>query len=238
MNKVTKSTKYFFHAIEYVRRLNTPLRFFNRDWFVNERIVEIPFVHQYFDINKLPKMNILELGCTRSALSLELSSMGAQVTGVDLRPYFIDHQNFTFHQENLLNLKFENKFDAVVSVSTVEHIGLGAYGEAENFEDLHAVTDKLTELLKPGGHALVTVPFGIKSQDDFLRSFSYDQIKKLFRAKSMTLTDEYYYCRETKEFKYWKPCTRKEIEKISNVVADRGPTGVNGVGCFVWTKAN
>ncbi|WP_332999757.1 SAM-dependent methyltransferase [Microcoleus sp. A2-C5] len=67
-----------------------------------------------------------------------------------------------------MNLQSEEKYDAIVSLSTVEHIGQkgdpsGGYGEQEENRDLEGplkAIAKIYDLLAPDGKALITVPFG------------------------------------------------------------------------------
>ncbi len=55
----------------------------------------------------------------------------------------------------------DETFDAVTCLSTIEHIGLGAYGESqsEEGEDVAAMR-RIRELAKPGGVLVLTVPYG------------------------------------------------------------------------------
>ncbi len=105
-----------------------PFRFFDqRGYIVNERIIEMPFI--FSELGARPgKLKILDVGCTNSWLSISLASLGHEVYGVDMRSYSFSHPNLVFFQGDVLNLK-ETGFDAVVALSTLEHVGLGAYGE-------------------------------------------------------------------------------------------------------------
>jgi hypothetical protein len=165
---------------------------------------------------------------------MQLAALGYQVVGIDLRDYRFTHPNFTFHQLNLLEFVDRKGFDYIVSVSTVEHIGLGAYGEKQGTRHLEDVVAKLIHLLRPGAKLIVTVPVGQEYQDGFLRSFTCGQIRSLFRSEDIALLDERYYLRE--HLKFWRPCDCRETRYMSNSKADTGPTGVNCVGCYVWRK--
>ena len=58
-------------------------------------------------------------------------------------------------------------FDAVVSVSTLEHVGLGWYGDPEgDVEKPGRVIAEMARVLKPGGWMLLTVPIGLKMTKD------------------------------------------------------------------------
>jgi SAM-dependent methyltransferase len=93
------------------------------------RIAELPFVHQNLRLKESCK-HILEVGCTESRLAMELASLGYEVCGIDIRKYPFKHPNFNFILGDICNAPFQSdSFDAVVSVSTIEHIGLGLYGD-------------------------------------------------------------------------------------------------------------
>ncbi len=235
LSKTLIKTKVFMDSINnpYSTYFNTPVKFIKNDWYVNERIVEIPFVHRHIDLDGDGKI-ALEFGCTRSELAIQLASLGYKVYGIDLRPYQITHPNFHFYQGNILDFNKNIKFDLITSVSVLEHIGLGAYGETEGSDILNKISNKLVEWLKPGGKLLITVPVGIAYQDKFLQSFSYKDFISLFSQPELILEEELFFSRT--EFKYWKPNDLRNAGKFSNKIEDRGPTGVNFVGCFAWRK--
>ncbi|HSE84296.1 MAG TPA: DUF268 domain-containing protein [Thermodesulfobacteriota bacterium] len=218
----------------YSSHFNTPIKFKHGEWYVNERIIETVFVFNHIGLNGVGK-RALEFGCTRSHLALQLASLGYEVCGIDLREYKFTHPGLKFYQQNLLYFEDGEGFDYVTAVSSIEHIGLGAYGEDKNESDLHQVTAKLAGLLKPGGKLIVTVPFGQEYEDEFLRSFTYDSIISLFPREGISLVDERFYYRTN--HKFWSPCGIQEAQVISNSKSDRGSTGVNCVGCFAWEKA-
>ena len=217
--------------ISYSALFNTPIKFGDNHWFVNERIIEEVFVHSQVPLDA-EGQRLLDFGCTRSNLALQLASLGYEVIGVDLRQYPFAHPHFTFHQTNITEFDDAEGFDIITSVSTIEHVGLGAYGEERDTSTLEATTRKLTDLLKPGGRLIATVPFGQQYEDEFLRSLNYVDVIQLFG--DLDLTAERFYARQ--DFKYWRPVDLRQARSISNAPEDRGPTGVNCVGCFVWSK--
>jgi len=96
-----------------------------------DRYIEYPFV-----IRNLPKppAKVLDVGCSGSCFPLLLTGFGYDVFGVDVREYAIINKmkfsNFHFIKEDIRKNYFsDNYFDAVIAISTVEHIGLfGRYG--------------------------------------------------------------------------------------------------------------
>ena len=98
-------------------------------------------------------------------------------------------------KKNILDLDEKNKYDYLISISTVEHIGLGAYKEPADESHLNKVMTKVSDLVKIGGKVIFTVPFGLETQDDFMRSFTIDQINSLFTASNMKLAKQKFYKR-------------------------------------------
>jgi SAM-dependent methyltransferase len=220
-------------SVYYSTHFNTPIKFIDEDWYVNERIVELAFVHNQIELDGQGK-RVLEFGCTRSDLVLQLAALGYQVVGVDLREYKFAHPRLALYQGNILDFQDSEGFDYITAVSTIEHIGLGAYGEGPSTTDLVEVTSKLCRLLKSGGKIIVTVPFGIAYEDEFLRSFTHEGVLSLFDSDALSLVAERFYYRV--QSKFWQPCDIEVAQGVSNAKAERVPTGVNCVGCFVWRK--
>lgn len=150
--------------------------------YVNERIVEIPFVLQA--LAHLPAASsVLDLGCAESALPLHCACLGYRVTGFDFREYPYRHPNLTFVSGDLTKLPFENEsFDAVVAVSTIEHVGIGFYSDPKESEaaDQKAVAEAF-RVLKRGGLFLLTVPFGQPSGRDQQRVYDPKTLPELLK---------------------------------------------------------
>jgi len=63
-------------------------------------------------------------------LSIELACLGFKVYGLDVSNYKLTRPNFTFVKEDIRSTSFPNNFfDIVIAISTIEHIGLGYYGD-------------------------------------------------------------------------------------------------------------
>lgn len=125
---------------------------------ITEQTVEYPLLFQELDRNAT---TVLDFGCVEGVLPLQLCALGYQVTGLDFRPYPLHHPNFSFIQGDILVwTPPENQFDAVISISTIEHVGLGGYGDpAQNQGDQIAV-EKLWRACRPGGKLYLSVPAG------------------------------------------------------------------------------
>lgn len=213
---------------------NTPGKVFNGRLHFNERIVEKPFIHRAIQslapAGRFENLRALEFGHTRSELALELACTGIQVVGVDLRPYGFVHDNFEEHCQDLERFETEQPFDFIYSVSVLEHVGLGAYGEAADPTKIVRILTKLHSLLRDQGRMAITVPYGIAHQDGFLRSFDNPGFQQVLRESRFVVDREEFYVKKNSLF---YPADKEEISTISNKPGDRGPTGVNGVGCFL-----
>lgn len=147
----------------------------------NERIIEKGWILRQLSREPL-KSNILDLGCSESFLSIELASNGFKVTGIDVRPYPLRHPNFVFVNEDICKSTIDsNKYDIVIALSTVEHIGLDWYDKSDvNTSDFKAVSE-LLRLLKPGGILLLTVPFGERAQTSLHRIYDDESLHELLQ---------------------------------------------------------
>jgi SAM-dependent methyltransferase len=139
---------------------------------VNERIVELPYALSAMR-TIAPGASILDFGAAESTLSLSLASLGYLVTALDLREYPFSHPLLESVASPLEQWETgARQFDAVLCVSTVEHVGLGWYGGSRGDEDgdLRAMR-RLLELTRPGGLLVLTVPYGRPGVDDVQRRY-------------------------------------------------------------------
>lgn len=67
-----------------------------------------------FFLDKIPD-KILDLGCNRGYMSIRFANKGAEVIGVDKKDYKINQKNFSFIKEDILNFKFEEKYDLIIA---------------------------------------------------------------------------------------------------------------------------
>ena len=145
---------------------------------VNERIVEIPFAMGELATLE-PGARIIDIGAAESTFALSAASLGYRVTAIDLRSM----PDFKHPNLELVIQRFEDwqapvdGFDAAFLISTIEHVGLGAYGEAHYGEDSvgagadRALVDCLGNRLAKHGKLILTVPYGDASIGDLERSY-------------------------------------------------------------------
>jgi SAM-dependent methyltransferase len=126
----------------------------------SERIIERPWLFRNLGHEPLGA-KVLDLGCTESLIGLELASNGFSVTGIDVRDYALQHPNFKFVKSDLRETHLESgAYDIAIVLSTIEHVGLGFYGDTAGDDADQAVMQEIFRLLKPKGKLFLTTPFG------------------------------------------------------------------------------
>lgn len=184
--------------------------------FVNERIIEIPFVLQNLPLNK--NLRILDLGCTESALALHVASAGYHVTGVDMREFPYKHPLFTFAKADIMNLGFRNEsFDAVTCISTLEHIGLGFYNDTESRDDADVrAMREIKRVLCSEGMLLLSVPFGISKTTRQQRI--YDTVRLDAVMDEFVVEEEAFFANVSeKNINYWQQVPKLQAQHIDSV---------------------
>ncbi len=151
-------------------------------WGTHERIVEKGWVFRH--LSDLPvNSRILDVGCAESILSIELASSGFRVTGMDVQFHPLGHPNFIFIQGDICRSQLDPaSFDAVIALSTIEHIGLGYYGEATGDSGDRTAVEEICRLLKKGGRFLITVPYGKRAVTPLHRIYDERSLQSLLRG--------------------------------------------------------
>ena len=145
-----------------------------------ERAVEIPISFNFLaDLQK--PASILEVGNVLSHYENHLSEM----LGITSRR-IVDkcEVEVGVDNEDLMNLPSKKKYDAIVSLSTVEHIGQkgdpsGRYGEQAENGDLEGslkTIAKIYDLLAPDDKTLITLPFGKLIDGEWYIQFSKEYL--------------------------------------------------------------
>ena len=147
---------------------------------VNERIIEQPFV--FGAIAGLPVgSRVLDIGGGESTLALALASLGYDTTVIEPRGYPFEHPNLTVYGGPLEEFEAAEPFDAVVLLSTIEHLGIGHYadGTEENAAaDLEAM--RITAgLTAPNGKLVLTTPYGPSDVTELERIYDRADLERL-----------------------------------------------------------
>lgn len=147
------------------------------------------------------------------------------VTFYDFRPAKLNLSNLTSDKADLSNLHFEN--NSITSLScmhTVEHVGLGRYGDPIDPDGDLRATGELARVVKEGGSLLFVVPIGKpRIQFNAHRIYSYKMVMEMF--PSLTL----------KEFSLI-PDNALETGIIYNATEKQSDEQLYGCGCFWFVK--
>lgn len=149
---------------------------------VNERIVEIP--HVYRALGRVePGARVADVGAAESLVAFSLALLGYDVTAIDLRPYPFEHPRLRSVTTPIEDWEEDSTFDAIICLSTIEHVGLGAYGEQrrEDRTDLAAMR-RMHELTAPGGLLVLTTRFGRADADEFQRTYDRAGLDELLEG--------------------------------------------------------
>lgn len=127
-------------------------------------------------------VRVLDIGSTESLLIYELVKRGYFVEGLDQRayqekinlPFWVWDITRPFHET------WTNTWDYILAISTIEHIGLGAYGDNKDKKGDRLAIENIHKLLKPNGYFLITIPNKHLGTDTG-RGYSYQDFEKLIK---------------------------------------------------------
>lgn len=151
----------------------------------NERVVEIPWA-----LMQLPHNGtILDIGSCEATYLSTIVNPGRILHCLDVRDCQADlPENVYFHHQSLIGNDLPaSYFDAILVLSTLEHIGLPHYDQQglEN-SDVLALSE-IRRLLKPSGSTIITLPAGRSKLTLWYRQYSPEDIKQLFAQWQYTV---------------------------------------------------
>lgn len=124
---------------------------------LNPRYYENAFVIDNLIALLKKESKILDIGSAESEFPLYLYALGYDITAFDQREYpFV--KSVKGDALELLSCFDHSSFDAITVISTIEHIGLGAYGDTIKSTAYSILLDQWKKVLKPGGYTFLTLP--------------------------------------------------------------------------------
>jgi hypothetical protein len=134
---------------------------------INERAVEIPIGLKFLIKGK----NCLELGCV---LPHYITQKWTVVDKFEKMPSVIN--------QDILSFFPKRKYDQIISISTLEHIGID--DSVSNKKLGIKAIEKLKMLLKKDGEMLITIPIGYNPILDkaFIKKGTFDQVYAMKRV--------------------------------------------------------
>jgi SAM-dependent methyltransferase len=146
---------------------------------VSEQVVENAYILRSL---RPGDRTVLDFGAYESMMPLQLSALGMDVTVWDQRPYPFVHPNLKVVTADLFaaDLDLGQQYDVVISVSTLEHLGLGRYND-RIVEDADARgAAALWRFVRPGGRLLASVPAGRPAVQRGYRVYDEDRLRRTF----------------------------------------------------------
>lgn len=187
-----------------------------------------------FAMSNIPSNNcrILDVGSVGSLFPLKLAKDGNQVYVVDVRKYHERHPNLISFISDITNTSFSNEFfDIITCISTIEHIGLSAYGDPKHEKGDKLAINECKRILKKEGKLILTTPYAgeynvAPFKNTYERVYNYETINDLFFGWNI-LKEEYYIPKNPKN---WIKVTREEAEKKYEVYPE------SNLSCFLLKK--
>lgn len=173
---------------------------------------------------KYRPVSVLDIGSYRTfviglAAHYKLTALDVRLREEKIK---LDNETLIMSDAKEINLA-SNSFDAIVSLSAIEHFGLGRYGDEFDLDCDKKAFLEMKRVLKPGGHLIFTTTVTQAEPSIYFnahRIYSYEMIESFCRG--LTLIDEKYYSHEKKNL-----CAKEDIEKT---------LGEFSVYCGCWRK--
>jgi hypothetical protein len=148
----------------------------------NERVAEVPYAFRAL-ASLPPGARVLDVGATESTLAFSLASLGYRTTALDLRPYPLSHPGLDVVVARIEEWDSEpDSFEAIVCLSTLEHVGLKAYGGASEPEADRAAMRRMRELAVSRGLLVLTVPVGPAATGETERTYDRARLDALLEG--------------------------------------------------------
>lgn len=156
-----------------------------------------------------PRWDALDLGpmpptapTSRRALDLNY-----HVTAIGLEAVTLKHPRFEFIQHDINTVHRPGLFNVIINISTLEHVGLGRYGDPIDPDgDIKAML-RLRNWLRLFGRHILTVPIGVDAViGHYHRVYGK---KRLFTLLDGWAVQEQKYWRKN-DADEWEVCTKEE----------------------------
>lgn len=162
---------------------------------IDERAVEYPWLFDRLRRNNVQLGRILDAGSTlnHSYILRREPLRKADLTIMTLAPekrcYWYDGYSYVFGDFRKTRFR-DDAFDTIVSISTLEHVGLDntmlytndpAKSESNKYGFVDAIRE-FRRIIAPSGRCLITVPYGRHENFDWFQVFDREMIQRLVDA--------------------------------------------------------
>lgn len=190
----------------------------------NERVIEIPW-----SLMQLPQTGlILDVGSceTRYLDCIVQADRFLHCLDMNDCSSSIPSEAIFFQQNLIGNSLARHAYDAVLVLSTIEHVGLAHYGGTPMDNGDELALAEVYYLLKPSGRAIFTVPAGYSKVTSWYRQYSPQDLQRLFSGWKTEIT-------------YWGYDNNQYVEIAEEAVEafDYRHVGVGGAGAIAGIVA-
>ena len=178
------------------------------------RVVEYPWVLR----NLPPEGKILDVGSTGSQLPVMLACLGYHVWTIDVRDYEYAGLRDNLHSVvgDIRRTSFPDRFfDVVIAVSTVEHVGLGRYGDPIDVEGDRNAIKEVKRVMTSDGILLITVPFGKRFTTSLHRV--YDEETLLLLLEGFDIQSIEYFLSTNR---LWVRASKEQVKEVDSSVKE------------------
>lgn len=200
-----------------------------------QRAIEYPWLISNLKTIKRDSL-VLDVGCSESLVTHELIRKGFRVAGLDINDYPFKDKHVFFIKRNLLNTKLPSGvFDVITMVSTIEHIGLEAYGQIakDTDADIEALSE-LKRILKDRGIIIITTPYvgthNLKVGNN-VRLYNMGRLNRLVSGLKI-VKEAYFYPLKVKNRFLWIEVSKQQMDKLPFSEKEESI----GLACFILQK--
>jgi|SRR5437660_2043986 len=181
------------------------------------------------------RRRLLDVGCGYSRLDCVLHFLGYETYAIDVNePRYVFAEIQRFKKADITERPFpENFFDVIIAISTLEHLGIGAF-EDPLIEDGDLLAMKqMHDMLRVNGEVLLTGPFSPRPLLTWHRFYDPSRLDLLKRG--FKVVKETYYVNRGRR---WSAVS---LDEASTYVESRGPFlfaagGPNALFCIKLRK--
>ena len=209
--------------------------------FFDERVIELPRCRA---VGGRP-FELLDAGSAcNHKFYLPFLKKYAEITILTLAPEAVceNKLGISYCYGDLRDMPYKNNlFDIIVSISTLEHIGMNneqyKSGTNENLPiSLFEVLSEIDRVLRPGGMLFFSVPFGIYCNHGKFQQFDSDLLAQCRNAFKPVEIDEKFYLYSNQG---WQLVEESDCANAAYAVGalQTGAVAAGAVACCAWRKS-